>query len=62
MSDRHMSIMERLGFRRHSEVSNKEKALRPNRLTRKVIRDADRGKNLSRAFHTVEDLMKDLES
>ena len=58
---RHISFLEFLGFRKRSGARQEEKELRPNRLTRKVIRDADRGKNV-RSFDTFEEAMKWLES
>ena len=33
---------------------------RPDRKTRKAIADAEQGKDVSRSFDTVEDLMEDL--
>ena len=34
---------------------------RPDRKTRKAISDAEQGKDVSKSFDTVEDLMEDLE-
>ena len=34
---------------------------RPDRKTRKALADAEQGKDVSKSFDTVEDLMKDLE-
>ena len=34
---------------------------RPDRKTRKALADAEQGKDVSKSFDTVEDLMEDLE-
>ena len=61
MSDRHMSIMEWLGFRKNHNAGREEMNLCPNRKTRRELRQDRRGKNM-RMFSTVEELMKDLQS
>ena len=61
MSDRHMSIMEWLGFRKHSGERREEKEIRFNRKTRRELRQDRRGKGMH-TFDSTEELMRWLES